>query len=444
MTFVWKGTQPSMVRRYPLPSTLAHVAALLLALLLAAPARAQAPLADAGPDGGPDSSAAFPAIQLTKIAEGLTQPLQVMHAGDGSGRLFMVERYGYVRVWQDGALLDEPFLNLFSVTQSSCPECGLLSIAFPPDFETSRVFYVSFNTKENVAGPENPDDPNPVELVNDSVIARFRVSAGNPNLADPASRQDILRLNQPYANHNGGQITFGPDGKLYVAFGDGGSGGDPLDSGQSKNTLLGKILRLNVGSTGPYTIPADNPFVGEKDAKPEIWVLGLRNPWRWSFDRKTGDLWIGDVGQNQWEEVDFVPAAQAGGQNFGWRAFEGTHCFEPSLCSTTQGITMPVFEYSHGSGTPVGASISGGVVYRGPYAPLDGLYIFGDYVGWIGALRRTSGGMEFGVLLDPPMTTVTFNEDEVGNLYTTDYGRGIVYRIDIRYDAYIPMILSGK
>ena len=368
-----------MVRRYPLPRVAALAGALLLALLLAAPAQAQAPLADSGPagspvSGSPDSRAAFPQIELTKVAEGLTQPVQVMHAGDGSGRLFFVERFGFVRVWQDGALLDEPFLNLFSVTQASCSECGLLSIAFPPDFETSRVFYVSFTTKENIAGPENPGDPDPDTakdenaIVADSVIARFRVSAGNPNVADPASRQDILHLNQPYPNHNGGQISFGPDGKLYVAFGDGGDGGDPLNAGQRTNTLLGKILRLNVGSTGPYTVPADNPFVGEQGVKPEIWVLGLRNPWRWSFDRKTGDLWIGDVGQNQWEEVDFVPAAQAGGQNFGWKAFEGTHCFSLSQCGTLQGDTKPIFEYSHDSGVPVGRSISGGVVYRGPYA----------------------------------------------------------------------------
>jgi glucose/arabinose dehydrogenase len=375
---------------------------------------------------GAVGKAAWPTIKLTLISDDFSQPLQLLHAGDGSGRLFVVERAGYVRIVKNGALLTTPFLDIHDRVNSTCGECGLLSIAFPPDFETSGWFVVSYSAKNNPVHPTDPNEPDP-SVGNDTVLARFRVT-GNPDVADPSSEQPILLVNQPYANHNGGLAKFGPDGKLYFGLGDGGSGGDPLGAGQRLNTLLGKLLRIAVGPTGTYTVPSDNPFVGVSGARPEIWAYGLRNPWRWSFDRTIGDLWIGDVGQGLWEEVDFAPSTSTGGENYGWNRLEGTHCYEPPTC-TSAGTVLPVHEYPHGNLT--GRSVTGGYVYRGPQTGLQGIYFFSDISGGrIWGLRPSGSVWEWAQFLETGRGISSFGEDEAGQLYVTSYYDGALLRID--------------
>jgi glucose/arabinose dehydrogenase len=370
------------------------------------------------------AQAAWPTIQLTQISDEFNQPLQLLHAGDGSGRLFVVERAGTVRILKNGALLPTPFLDIHERVNSTCGECGLLSIAFPPDYETSGWFIVSYSAKNN---PVQPTDPNEPDAANDTILARFRVT-GNPDVANPSSEESILLVNQPYGNHNGGLAKFGPDGLLYFGLGDGGSGGDPLGAGQRLNTLLGKLLRIAVGPTGTYTVPARNPFVGNTAARPEIWAYGLRNPWRWSFDRTTGDLWIGDVGQGLWEEVDFAPSTSTGGENYGWNRLEGTHCYEPPSC-TSAGTVLPVHEYPHGSST--GRSVTGGYVYRGPQVALQGIYFFSDISsGRIWGLRPVGTPWESATLLETGRGISSFGEDEAGRLYVTSYYDGALLRID--------------
>lgn len=359
--------------------------------------------------GYPVSAAALPPITLQPvITTGLTSPVAITNAGDGSGRLFITEQAGTIRIWNGTALLPTPFLDIRSLV-SCCGEQGLLSVAFHPGYETNGFFYVDYT---NVAG--------------NTVIARYKVS-GNPNVADPSSASILLTILQPYANHNGGQLQFGADGYLYIGMGDGGSGGDPQNHAQNLNDLLGKILRIDVDGGTPYAIPSTNPFVGVPNTRPEVWAYGLRNPWRFSFDRLSHDLYIGDVGQNLWEEIDFQPASSPGGENYGWRLMEGFHCYNPATGCDDGTLTLPVLEYGHNPS----CSVTGGYVYRGSAIPqLYGVYLYGDYCSGIvwGATRDCSGAWSTTVLIQPPINISSFGEDESGEVYLTHLG-GAVYRI---------------
>ena len=294
------------------------------------------------------------AIKAEPVITGLSSPVGITHAGDGSGRLFIVLQGGRIVIFDGVKILSSPFLDITSVV-SSGGERGLLGLAFHPNYVGNGSFYVNYT---NTAG--------------DTVIARYSVSA-NPNQADPTSADILLTIPQPFSNHNGGQLHFGPDGYLYIGIGDGGSGGDPQNNGQDLGTLLGKILRIDVDKGPPYAIPPDNPFFGPGDgALDEIWAWGLRNPWRFSFDRLTGDMFIGDVGQNSWEEVDFQPASSAGGENYGWRLMEGNSCYNPATNCNDSTLTLPILVYDH----TVGCSVTGGYRYRGSKNPaLDGFYL---------------------------------------------------------------------
>lgn len=355
-------------------------------------------------------------LGLTRIATGLSKPLLVADAGDGSGRLFVVEQTGAIRILKAGKLLAVPFLDL-SASVSGGNEQGLLGLAFHPGYRSNGKLYVSYT-----------------DLKGTSVIREYRVSAANPDRANGASGRTLLRLRQPYANHNGGNIAFGPDGDLYIGFGDGGSAGDPGNRAQNLGSLFGKLLRIDVDrrtGTLPYGIPPTNPFVGRAGLD-QIWAYGLRNPWRWSFDRTTGDLWIGDVGQDTWEEVDRAVATHgrnAGrGLDFGWRVMEADHCFSPSSGCARSGKTLPLVEYRHVNGR---CSITGGFVYRGGrYPDLAGAYLFADYCSgeiWYvdrGAARGTAPTLA----LDTDLAITSFGQDRAGELYLTD-GNGSVYRV---------------
>jgi glucose/arabinose dehydrogenase len=354
----------------------------------------------------------LPTLALASPVGGFSSPVGVTHAGDGSGRIFVVEQGGRIRVVKSGAAMTAPFLDI-STRISSGGERGLLGLAFPYDYARRGYFYVDYT---------NPSG--------DTVISRFRVSASNPDAADPASEQILLTIAQPFANHNGGQLAFGRDGYLYVGMGDGGSGGDPGNRAQNPAELLGKILRIDVETGRPYTytVPASNPFVGRAGFRPEIWALGVRNPWRFSFDRLTADLFIADVGQGAFEEVDFQPASSRGGENYGWRIMEGTHCFNPNPCDMT-GLTLPVVEYGHAAGD---CSVTGGYVYRASMFPrMRGLYFYGDFCsGRIWALRHeSSGAWTNTLLLDTNIQLSAFGEDEAGNLYAASYGSGQIFQV---------------
>lgn len=360
-------------------------------------------------------------LALVEVASGLDTPVYVTDAGDGSGRLFVVEKAGLIRIFKDGALLAAPFLDIRDRVADD-GEAGLLSVAFPPDFAQSGVFYVYYNHDGELVGPQPIDDGRNAGY--DTVIARFRIGS-DPNRADAAGEERILVRSQPYINHNGGLIKFGPDGYLYIGLGDGGDGGDPQNQAQNLNTLLGKMLRIQVASTGTYTIPAGNPYLGNAAALPEIWHFGLRNPWRWSFDRTTGDLWIADVGQGGFEEIDFA-AAGTGGLNYGWRCKEGFADY--NLTPPCNGaLTAPVAVY----GRTLGRSVTGGYVYRGSAFPaLQGYYFYGDYVsGRIWSLRDVNGQWsEPAQELDTELSIASFGEDEAGELYVVDIG-GSLYRL---------------
>lgn len=357
-------------------------------------------------------SSELPSLSLASPITGLSQPVSITHAGDGSGRIFVVEQTGRIRIIRNGVVSATPFLNIASRI-SMGGERGLLGLAFPPGFPTKQHFYVNYT---NSSG--------------DIVIARYRVSAGDGDVADFNSEQIVLVVSHPtFANHNGGQLAFSSrDGFLYVGTGDGGSGGDPDNRAQNGNDLLGKILRLDVetGSPATYTVPASNPFVGTPGFRSEIWALGLRNPWRFSFDRQTNDLFVADVGQGNFEEVNFQPATSAGGENYGWRIMEGLHCFNPTNCNST-GLTLPVTEYTHS----FGCSVTGGYVYRGTtYPRMQGLYFYGDFCsGRIWALQQVSGSWQATELLDTTLGISTFGEDEQGNLYVANYNNGTIFSV---------------
>ena len=350
-------------------------------------------------------------VGLEPIAAGLVEPLYVTHAGDGSGRLFIVEKAGVVRILDEGQVLETPFLDITDRVGSDGSEQGLLSIAFPPDYADSGAFYVDYT-----------------DAAGNTVVSRFTVG-GDPNVADPASEEAILRQEQPFPNHNGGLLLFGPDGYLYVGLGDGGSQGDPEGNGQRLDTWLGKILRIdpaNPSGDQPYSIPEDNPFVDDESARPEIWAYGLRNPWRFSFDRETGDFYLADVGGTQIEEVNYRPADDLGGENYGWDIREGTACYEQDPCDL-DGAVDPVTEYTH----DFGCSVTGGYVYRGSAFPgLQGVYLFADYCSGLlwGLGRDADGEWTRSDPIETGFSLASFGEDESGELYVTDFG-GVLYRI---------------
>ncbi len=339
-------------------------------------------------------------------------PIDLQSARDGSGRLFIVQQGGVIRILRNGALDAAPFLNISSKTRTN-GECGLLGLAFPPGFRDSHRFYVNYT---------NPG-------CTESVVGRYSVSP-NADSADPASEQIILRQAQPFQNHNGGGLAFGPDGFLYIGFGDGGSGGDPRNNGQNAGAWLGKLLRIDTESgASPYAVPRSNPFAGNARFRPEIWALGLRNPWRFSFDRETGDLWLGDVGQNRAEEVDFQSGLSTGGENYGWRLMEGMTCFNPAQNCDRTGLTLPVHEYTRSQGD---VSITGGYVYRGARWPsLRGTYVYGDYAsGRIWGIRREGPLFNNRLLIDSNLNISTFGEDDAGEIYVTHHGSGEVFAIE--------------
>src|SRR5215217_2776396 len=335
------------------------------------------------------SAATFPdpnAYQWQLFAGGLQRPVDLQ--ADGSGRLFFIEKAGRIRIFQSGQLLDQPFLDITDRVGSSGNEQGLLGLAFHPQYAENGRFFVNYTNNNG-----------------DTEFARFQVS-GDPNSADPNSEVKLLGVNQPFPNHNGGVLAFGPDGYLYAGLGDGGAAGDPLGNAQNTNALLGKILRIDVDSAEPYAVPADNPFGNE------VWAYGLRNPWRFSFDRATGDLYIGDVGQSQWEEIDFLPAGSPGGTNFGWNLREGAHDYRGSA---SPDLTEPVAEYSHQEG---GCSVTGGYVYRGAMSEWNGIYLYGDYcTGLIWGLIRSNDGWQKQQLFDVDVTITSFGQDEAGEIY---------------------------
>jgi glucose/arabinose dehydrogenase len=350
-----------------------------------------------------------PGITLIEHVDGLENPTHVTHAGDGSGRLFVTEKSGRIQVVREGTLLSTPFLSITDRVGSTGGEQGLLSVAFPPGYEDKGHFYVDYTDTDG-----------------DTVVARYHVSV-DTDVANPNNEEVILTHTQPYANHNGGQLAFGPDGYLYIGMGDGGGGGDPEENAQDPTSLLGKLLRIDVESGAtPYGIPPSNPYTETTGYQDEIWALGLRNPWRFSFDRSTQDLYIGDVGQNDYEEIDLQPASSSGGENYGWNIMEGAHCHPSDPCDRT-GLILPVAEYDHS----VGCSVTGGMVYRGrESSSLEGIYFYGDYCsGRIWGLREEQGRWRERLLVDTDLTIASFGEDELGNVYVADFRGGVIYRI---------------
>jgi len=354
-------------------------------------------------------------LRLAPVLTALSQPLFLTHAGDGTGRLYVVEKAGRIRQVTDGYVT--VFADLRARVGSAAAEQGLLGLAFHPGYASNRQLFVSYTDTDG-----------------DTVIARYTAAPdGSAALAD--SEEVMLRVAQPAANHNGGWLGFGPDGALYVALGDGGGAGDTFGNAQNGKALLGKLLRIDVDGPRPYTIPADNPFVGVGGMRAEIWALGLRNPWRPSFDRLDGRLFIADVGQNAFEEIDVEPPESRGGNNYGWPRLEGAQCFPDAAaaCDRT-GMVPPVLDYPHAGGIPRECSITGGYVYRGPAIPLlRGAYLFGDFCsGRIWSLARQADGRHARTqVLQMPLanTLSSFGEDEAGELYAISLGEGTVYQV---------------
>jgi hypothetical protein len=344
-------------------------------------------------------------LVLQLVDDGFNQPIAVTGAGDGSGRLFVVEQAGRIEIAGGGT-----FLDISARVDSVGNEQGLLGLAFHPDFAGNGYFYVNY-THDPGAAPDV------------TRISRFEVSVNDPDVADPNSEEIVLSFPQDSGNHNGGDIRFGPDGYLYIATGDGGGSEDPNDRGQSLDTLLGKILRIDIDSGILYGIPPGNPFDLDAGALDEIWAYGLRNPWRFSFDRSTGDLYIGDVGQYAVEEVDFQPASSGGGENYGWSCKEGDQTPNYNSCDGNP-LTDPILVYDH----DLGCSITGGFVYRGKIAGLHGEYVFGDYCSGRIWFAENSGGWSADQWISMGFGLSSFGEDDDGELYLCDRDDGAVYR----------------
>lgn len=354
-----------------------------------------------------------PTISLTQFAQGFSLPIGIANCGDS--RLFIVQQRGLIRILQpNGTINSTPFLNITSLVNQSGNERGLLGMAFHPDYANNGYFYVNYTRSSDGA----------------TRISRFSVDPNNPDLALSNSEVNLLTISQPYTNHNGGQIHFGPDGYLYIGMGDGGSGGDPQNYSQTLTSLLGKMLRIDVNGS-PYAIPSSNPFYGHSTTRNEIWAIGLRNPWGFSFDRCTGDLWIGDVGQDAHEEIDFEPAGHAGGLNYGWRCYEGNVTYNTTGCGNISNYTFPIYTYPH-SGTNH-CSVTGGYVYRGGiYGAMFGWYFFADICsGRIWATYPNgSGGWTTSVMGDFLTNQYSaFGEDYRGELYVAGIGNGRIYKI---------------
>lgn len=349
------------------------------------------------------------AIQLVPVASGLWNMTNMAHAGDE--RIFVTGQGGQVWIIENGSVLGEPFLDVSSLTDlTDATERGLLDIAFHPDYSENGYFYINYT-----------------DLNGHTVVSRWQVS-DDPNRADPDSESIVLQVQQPYSNHNGGQIEFGPDGYLYIGLGDGGNQGDTEGNGQNPQTLLGAILRIDVDSASPYAIPADNPFINDDNVRNEIWAYGVRNPWGLQFDSLTGDLYFADVGQDLWEEVNWQPAG-VGGQNYGWNILEATHCYGAENCDET-GLTLPIHEYNHDIGA---CSITGGAVYRGDeYPQMQGNYFFGDLcLGSIWAMVSNGDGSWSVRAVQPQwVSSVVFAADAAGNLYVGDRGTDTLFRIE--------------
>jgi glucose/arabinose dehydrogenase len=349
---------------------------------------------------------AFPGLSFIR-------PVDLQHAADGMDRIFVVEQRGVISVFNNDSNSTEKsvFLDIENRVRDNGNEEGLLGLAFHPNYENNGYFYVDYTASNQRR----------------TVISRFKVSTMNPDSAHADSEFVLLEINQPYSNHNGGQIAFGPDGYLYISMGDGGSSGDPLNNGQSLTTLLGSILRIDINSkqdTLNYTIPVDNPYVGNSSGfREEIFASGLRNPWRFSFDAVTGTLWAGDVGQNIYEEIDIIES----GKNYGWRVMEGFHCYFPQTGCDTIGLTMPVWEYDHGKGQ----SVTGGYVYRGNQIPeLFGKYIYADYVsGKIWSISYDGVNPAINdLIVDTNLLIASFGVDQNNEIYICSFD-GKIYNL---------------
>lgn len=364
-------------------------------------------------------------VSLQMITNQVQSPVAFGVPGDGSGRLFICQKEGKVWMIKNGTLVTRPFLDVSTQlvpVNRGYDERGLLGIAFHPNFKSTHTFYVYYSVPSNASGSDHK-----------GMLAEYRISANDPDVADPSTKRVLLEVEEPESNHNGGNIVFGPDGYLYIGLGDGGGGGDrhgSFGNGQNMATLLGKILRIDVNGQ-PYKIPADNPFVNRNNIRPEIWAYGLRNPWRFSFDRVTKQLFAGDVGQNKYEEVDIITK----GGNYGWRVKEGFHDYDAQNSAPRTALTDPVYEYDHGQGI----SITGGYIYRGKAIPeLYGKYIYGDYNGQVWILTQTGGKWVNSILAvtnrpEENMQLLSWGEDEAGELYAlvnfSVSGKGGVYKL---------------
>src|SRR5690625_4971770 len=362
------------------------------------------------------SSAMAVTIALQPLPYTFEQPLYVTSLPHDANTLFIVEKVGVIRIVHNGTLLPDPFLDLRDRVSQGY-EQGLLGLALHPQFSSNGLFFVNYTDQNG-----------------NTQIVRYKVKAGEWQ-ADISSRRVILSIEQPAANHNGGMLAFGLDGYLYIATGDGGRAGDPWSNAQNLNTLLGKLLRIDVDtSSETYTIPQDNPFYDVPNARQEIWAYGLRNPWRFSFDRDTGDVFIADVGQDAWEEVNFQPASSTGGDNYGWNVMEGLHCYPPGRQCNSEAFVLPIIEYAHSREN--GCSITGGYVYRGSNIPhLAGKYVFADYCSgrmWQAEYVDDNKEWQVTVLYDSSLQLSSFGEDANGELYVTDLSTGLVYKMEVR------------
>lgn len=376
------------------------------------------PIETPAPTPAPPDLPPLPAISFEPVARGFERPTFVTNAGDGSGRLFVVEKRGTIQLLRASQRAPHPFLDIRDRVTANGNEQGLLGLAFHPRFAENGRLFVYYTAASGGA----------------NTLAEYRISPTDPDRADPESGRILLTIPDQYSNHNGGMLAFGPDGYLYIALGDGGGAGDPLRSGQDLANPLGSILRIDIDAPPApglaYAIPPDNPFLNTPGARPEIWAYGLRNPWRFSFDRQTGDLWIADVGQNEREEVDFAPARSPGGANYGWSIMEGTRCYRPANNCDRTGLTLPVFEYTHDDG----CSITGGYVYRGLAFPaLQGAYLAADYcTGNAWALRWNGLSLQVDRLPRFPDRITSFGEDDAGELYIVRDGAGTLERLVAR------------